>query len=241
MNVDTVPRTLAVAALVAFVCAAMVASAVSILRPIQDAHKQIERNRAIVVAAGLMPDSDVSDGEIVSRYLQLEAHVVDLATGDYLVDLEASRFDHWTTAIDPALPLTRIPIYLVRKNSELQRIVLPIDGNGMWSTIYGYVALEADYRTVANVSIFHHAETPGIGDRINDPAWLEQWRGKKIYDQEGAARIDVTRDAQGVYQVDLISGASITSDAVGDMIRQLFDSDGYRLLLEQLQRRENRQ
>ena len=237
MNVDTVPRTLGVAFVVALVCSTLVASAVSILRPIQHARTAIERNRAIVAATGLAADgASLSDNEVVGIFLQLEAYVVELTTGDFTSETDPHRFDHWEiTSQSKSMP-TRAPVYLVRKNGELQRLVFPIDGRGMWSTVYGYVAVLPDLTRISEVVILSHGETPGIGDRIKEPDWLAQWRGKHIYDSGGQVRIDVVRNAKGDHQVDLISGASISSDAVGDAIRYWFGDEGYGPFIARIRR-----
>lgn len=245
MNVDSLPRTLAVATVIALICSTLVATAVTILRPVQKANAQIERNRAIVSTAYTTAPVELTDRDVVARYLELEAQVIDTRTGQYAVNVDALTFNHWDDAAvadddtDDVSRGNQVPVYLVRKDSTLERVVLPVDGDGMWSTIYAYVALRADLVTVADIVIFRHGETPGIGDRIQDPAWRKAWQGKRIYDANGALQIDVVKNAQGPYEVDLISGASITSDAVGDMVRDWFDDDGYRLFLQQLQQGEN--
>jgi Na+-transporting NADH:ubiquinone oxidoreductase subunit C len=253
MNVNTVPRTLAVAAIVAFACSAMVSGAVYMLRPIQQGYATVERNRAILAVAGRLPPGEVSDREIAARFFDIEIHVVDTASGNYVTDVDARGFDHWQSEIDsgdretiaadsestpPAQRPTLVPVYIVRKGEALERLVLPVHGRGMWSIIYGYVALSADLSTIADIVFFRHGETPGIGDRIQDPAWLAGWRGKRIYDERHVARIRVVKAAQGPHQVDLVSGASVTSGATGDLVRHWFGDDGYRLFLERLRERE---
>jgi Na+-transporting NADH:ubiquinone oxidoreductase subunit C len=244
MNVDSLPRTLCVATLIAFTCSTLVVTAVTILRPMQEANAQIERNRAIVTTAhGTGPD-ELTDREIVARYLELDAHVVDITTGQYVPDVDALTFSHWDEAVsssDDSATENRsnqVPVYLVRKELTLERIVLPVDGPAMWSTVYGYVALHSDLVTIADIVFFRHGETPGIGDRIQDAGWRQAWQDKRIYDDNGVLQIDVVENARGPYEVDLISGASITSDAVGDMVRDWFDDDGYRSFLQQLRREE---
>lgn len=254
MKVDTVPRTLVVAAIVALACSAMVSSAVYILRPIQQGYASIERNRAILAVAGRLPPGDVSDREIVAHFLDIEAHVVDITTGNYVTGVDARSFDHWESEIGsdgkeaivaeidgtaPGHGPTLVPVYIVRKGEALERLVLPVHGRGMWSTIYGYVALSADLSTIADIVFFRHGETPGIGDRIQDPAWLAGWRGKRIFDEGREPRIRVVKAAQGPHEVDLISGASVTSGATGDLVRNWFGDDGYRLFLQRLRRRES--
>lgn len=244
MNVESVPRSLAVATVVAVACSAMVATAVQLLRPMQRGFAQLERNRAIVDAAGLLAEA-ASERQVMDAYETLDAAVLDIATGATVPSLDGHAFDHWAvgagTAGDAgeagAGPAGRVPVYRVRRDGQPGRLVLPIDGRGMWSVIYGYIALESDLSTVADIVFFRHGETPGIGDRIQAPEWRSDWRGKRIYDDAGRLSIRVVEGAAGPHEVDLISGASVTSKAVGTMIQDWFGDDGYRPYLERVAER----
>jgi Na+-transporting NADH:ubiquinone oxidoreductase subunit C len=243
MNVDTVPRTLLVAAGVALFCSAMVSLAVHYLRPQQVALQSLERNRAILEAADLLPPGEVSDRELVSRYLDLDARVVDLDTAWFAEGFDAHAYDHWRLRDDVQAAASDdgrryVPVYLVRKAGRLEKFVLPVDGGGMWSTIYGYVALGEDLNTITGVTFHRHGETPGVGDRIQDEAWLTTWNDKRILDADGAVRFRVTRDATGPFEVDLISGASVTSEATGEFVRSWFGDAGYGPFLKTLDENE---
>lgn len=245
MNTDTAPRALAVAALIAIFCSAMVAGAVHLLRPIQQGYQLIDRNTHILEAAGLLPADSVSDREIIDRFLNLEAHVVELNSGAYVPQIDAHTYDHWQhdtakeQADSSAEPTRRAPVYLVRRDGKLARVVLPVHGAGMWDVIYGYLALEPDLTTVAELVIYRHGETAGIGDRIEDSAWLATWRGKQAYGADGDVRIAVGRRTAEAHGVDLITGASVTSEAVGTIVREWLGDNGYRPFLDELRRRES--
>lgn len=227
--------TLLIAAAVALFCSALVSGAVYVLRPIQSAYALVERNRLIVELATGMPTESVSDAAVVQKYLDLDARVLNLDTGEFVAALNGHTFDHWHIAgaqaqSGPAEPAERlVPVYFVREHGNVSRLVLPIDGRGMWSTIYGYVALEADLNTIAGVGFYQHGETPGIGDRIQTPAWRATWVGKEIYDAAGVARIRVGHGEGGadVHEVDLITGASVTSGSVGRIVNEWFGAGGY--------------
>lgn len=241
MNVDTLPRTLIVAAGVALFCSAMVSAAVHFLRPLQTAFESLERNRAVLAAGDLLPSDEVSDREVVATYLDLDARIVDLDTGWFAAGFDAHAYDHWQQreADEPAIEDRRyVPVYLVRKARGFEQIVLPVDGHGMWSDIYGYIALGPDLNTITGVTFHRHGETPGIGDRIQDPSWLETWRGKRIRDADGATRFRVTKDASGQFEVDIVSGASVTTGATGDIIRDWLGDDGFGPFLENLAENE---
>jgi Na+-transporting NADH:ubiquinone oxidoreductase subunit C len=237
VNVDTLPRILAVAAGVALFCSAMVSATVYFLRPMQLAFESLERNRAVLEAGGLLPDDEISDREIVARFLDLDARVVDLDAARFASGFDGRTFDHWqATEQDDAAAGERryVPVYLVRQGDRIARIVLPVDGKGMWSRIYGYIALDSDFNTIVGVSFHRHGETPGIGDRIQDASWLESWRGKRLRDADGQLEFRVTKNASGPFEVDVVSGASVSTGATGEIVRTWFGEDGYGPFLEKL-------
>jgi Na+-transporting NADH:ubiquinone oxidoreductase subunit C len=211
---------------VALVCSAMVSTAVFLLRPIQAAYGAVERNRAITLAAG-MATAEAPDDEVVAAYLDLEAIVFDLETGEIAGDMDGRSYDHWQS--ESGEPPRFVPVYLSTDGDSLERIVLPVDGQGMWSTIRGYIALEPDFDTVASLVIHQHGETPGIGDRIQQPEWLALWRGKRLHNELGKLSLTVSNDIAipEQHRVDAITGATVTSQAVGRMIGKWFGPEGY--------------
>ena len=110
------------------------------------------------------------------------------------------------------------------RGDELDRIILPVRGAGMWSMIYGYIALQADLNTVAGMTFYEQNETPGLGDQITRKHWLEQWQGREVYNDQGKPVFRVSDDtvrpgSDAVrYEVDALSG--------GDGIQFLFHIGG---------------
>jgi len=250
MTEETLGRTLLVATGIALACALMVSTAVYLLRPIQLAYADLERNRIIVQAAGLAPrDGELSDRAIVTRFVELEARLVDLETGLFTDEPDPQGYDQRAAAVDPetsvaipeSLDIARLgrraryaPIYLLETDGRTERIVLSVHGQGMWSTLYGYLSLESDLNTIAGMVIYEHGETAGIGDRIQDPAWEIQWVGKRLYDDVGELRFRVARNATPPYEVDIISGASVTAQGVGNLVRYWLGEHGYGPFLDEL-------
>lgn len=227
---DGIARTLAVALGVALVCSFMVSAAVYWLRPMQLAYAEIGRNRAILEAAGLIGrDETVADREVAARFVTLEPLLFDTQTATFTTAVDARTYDYRAAADDTdtssAVPdarntagVARIARYLpLYRSSDPERVVLPIQGRGMWSTIYGYLALEGDLATVAGVGFYEHGETPGIGDRIEDPAWREGWRGRRAIGADGTVVLDI----------DGITGATVTASAVERLARFWLGPDGY--------------
>jgi Na+-transporting NADH:ubiquinone oxidoreductase subunit C len=251
MSDESVGKTLLVAIGVAFACSLMVSSAVIFLRPMQLAYTRLLQNRVIIETAGLVSSLEViSDREVISRFLDLDARIVELATGEFVEGIDPLTFDQRKAAVDPdlsvAIPdsrdiaqLTRrarfAPVYILTDGDDIERIVLPIHGQGMWSRIYGYISLATDLNTVVAIRFYEHGETPGVGDRIQDPKWYAQWSGKRLYDDAGAFALQVTGgDTASPYQVDSISGATITAQGVGKFVNYWLGDDGFGPFLSRL-------
>ncbi|NLE61629.1 MAG: NADH:ubiquinone reductase (Na(+)-transporting) subunit C, partial [Planctomycetes bacterium] len=187
--------------------------------------------------------------------------VVDLATGEPLSDVDPASIDPRKEARDPSTSTEiaseddlagikrradRQAIYLYRKDGRIERIILPVYGKGLWSTMYGYLALSPDAKTIERLAFYEHAETPGLGGEIDNPRWKAQWVGKKAFDDQGEPRIEVIKGVvdssspQADYQVDGISGATITGRGVMNLVRYWLGEQGYGPLLEKLQETEGR-
>jgi len=114
------------------------------------------------------------------------------------------------------------PIY--RGTDEQGEVVwcVPIQGYGLWSTLYGYLALEADLNTVRGITFYKHGETPGLGGEVDNVSWQHSWRGKKILDERGnvvsvtvkKGVVDDKVERERLHMVDGLSGATITSNGV---------------------------
>lgn len=244
---DSMVRTLLVAGGVAFACSLIVSSVVYWLRPIQLAYRSVEQNRAVLVAAGLAEETEaLDDREIVSRYLELDPQLVDLDAGEF-VSADASMtasYDYRAAADDPdaVRPISPevdiaslgsrprlMPVYLKRDGGRFEGIVLPVYGRGMWSTIYGYVALDSNLTSIARVWFYEHGETPGIGDRIQNPDWTASWVGKQAYRADGTVAFGIGGggDATAPERIDSITGATITVSAIDRFVRYWLGNDAY--------------
>lgn len=249
---ESVPRTLLVAFFVSLVCSSLVASAAIVLKPRQVANARLDVRRNILEVAGLMePGADVND-----LFSDIEPRLVDLETGTYLDDVDAEEFDSIRASKDPELSVaippeldvarigrraTRARVYLVREEGEVTRIILPVSGYGLWSTLYGFLALESDGNTVADIVFYAHAETAGIGDFVTKAAWRAGWPGKRVYDEDGELRLEVFKgrapadDPLADYRVDGVSGATLTGNGVTHLIRYWLGDHGYGPFLRNIQ------
>jgi Na+-transporting NADH:ubiquinone oxidoreductase subunit C len=255
MRKDSPLRALLTVLVTAVVCSGFVSASVVLLRPIQLNNKLLERSGNILQLTGLLPGGEVEDTQLLDLFKGLDARVVDVDAASLDSEFDPYTFDERKAAIDPELSAAIPPgedlatlgrrsryktVYLVWKDGELDRVVLPINGNGMWSMIYGYVALEADFNTIAGVLFYEQNETPGLGDQIAKPHWQGKWVGKRLYDEQGEmlfriAEGPVAEGASGAeYQVDALTGATVTANAVSALMQYWFGPNGYGPLLERL-------
>ena len=126
--------------------------------------------------------------------------------------------------------------YLLEKDGEVERIVLPVHGYGLWSTLYGFLALQGDGNTVAGITFYEQKETAGLGGEVDNPSWKNLWVGKEIY-QDGAVALKVIKGAvdksapDAKYQVDGLAGATLTSKGVENLIAYWMGDEGFGPLL----------
>lgn len=241
-------KVFGVAFIVALVSAVVVSSAAVLLKPLQDAHLEAERAARMALMLDTLPGlREVMEEAGVDT---LETRIVDLATGSFASDIDVESYDFLAAGSDPdqsiAIPddadvagLRRralyAPVYLLERDDELLLIVLPVSGNGYQSTLRAMVALEPDLRTIAALTITEQGDTPGLGARIEDPDWQDKWVGKQVEDDSGEIVISVVRtQAVGPYEVDAISGATVTSNGVANMIRYWMGDHGFGPFLDQL-------
>jgi len=130
-------------------------------------------------------------------------------------------------------------VYIVEGEQGIEKIVLPIKGYGLWSTLYGFLALESDLQTVAGIGFYEHAETPGLGGEIDNPNWKASWIGKQAYDSGVMAisvikgKVDLTRP-EGDYQIDGLAGATLTTRGVNNLVQYWLGKEGFEPLIDYL-------
>tara|TARA_Y100001937_G_scaffold112525_2_gene160192 strand:- start:4137 stop:4997 length:861 start_codon:yes stop_codon:yes gene_type:complete len=118
-------------------------------------------------------------------------------------------------------------VYLYKPEGEIKYYIIPIEGNGLWGMMYGYIALKTDLNTVAGIRFYKHIETPGLGAELAKPSHNEKWIGKKILDEDGklvsvkVAKGDAEQShAQEIeHYVDGISGATLTAKGINEFLK----------------------
>ena len=248
-------RILTVALGLCLVCSVVVSTAAVVLKPAQQANKTLDLKRNILMAAGLL-DPVLS---VEEQFEQVETRVVSLDEGRFVEGVDPTSFDQREAAKDPAqsraIPGDADPAKLVRREDRalvylvrdqqggLDKIILPIRGYGLWSTLYGFMALQSDGNTVAGLGFYEHGETPGLGGEIDNPNWKAIWPGKQVYQGDQVA-IQVLKgavpsgSADAQWQVDGLSGATLTTKGVHNLVRYWMGDQGFKPLLENLRRGE---
>ncbi len=227
---------------VALICSFVVTSAAVLLEERQERNLRLERIRNILKVAGLAADNPfaVYRRRVEPQLVNLHrARTVDPA--GLPPHLQPDTFDFDKAARDPRygepIPADRLglkrrprfmPVYFVQGNSGFDKVILLIVGKGLWSTLYGYLALERDLVTIAGIVFYQQGETPGLGGEIANPRWQAQWRGKRAYDEQGRVAIRLVKGgAASPDTVDALSGATLTTRGVERAVRYWLGPEGY--------------
>ncbi len=134
---------------------------------------------------------DLETGSVVpvSQLPKGEAYDARTAAGDAKVQIKIPAEQN-IAGIGTRAPY--YAVYRVEKDGELSTLVLPIVGKGLWSTMYGFLALDPDLTTIRGINYYEHGETPGLGGEVDNPIWKRQWRGKVAF-EDGEPAIDVIK------------------------------------------------
>jgi len=259
-NSDSIGRVFTVALVLCIVSALFVAGSVVLLRPDQVANKLLDTQRNILTAAGLYGDGvDVAD--VFARRISIQ--LVDLRTGEPVADpaavgiadvvsydqRAATKDPARSDAIDPEKDIAKLrrkahfaKVYVIKGDSgQLDKVVLPVSGYGLWSTMHGYLVLANDLNTVVGITFTDHGETPGLGGEIDNPKWKAQWPGKKVYDADGnvvmhlkKGGINKADPVDVAHNVDGLAGATLTSDGVNHLVTFWLGSEGFGPYLKKL-------
>jgi Na+-transporting NADH:ubiquinone oxidoreductase subunit C len=241
---DSISNTLKVAIGLSLVCSVIVSSAAIMLKPVQEKNEEEFRQQIILDVAGLMqPDSDIA-----ALFAGIEPRMVELATGEYSDAVDPATFDAVIAASDPELGVDipddkdiagigrrarYAPVYIVKDGDEIDQIILPVYGKGLWSTMQGYLSVAPDGNTVKGLRFYAHAETPGLGDQIDKDPWRAQWVGKLVYDGSDEPKIRVIKglvsasapDAK--HMIDGLSGATLTANGVTGLVQYWTGPHGF--------------
>lgn len=219
MDVNKNSYTFTFAAIMVIVVAAILSFAATSLKDRQDNNVRLEKMQNILSSINVEVERDAAEG-VYSEYIKQEIVVNNsqVQSGVKAFDIELKK--ELTKA-----PLERnAPLYVAEKDGKTYYI-LPLRGKGLWGPIWGYISLEEDVSTIYGATFDHKSETPGLGAEIKTEVFTSLFPDKQVLDNGDFVGISVMKgNAAGPHQVNGISGGTITSVGVQDMILDCMQS-----------------
>ena len=228
-------------------CSVLVSTAAVVLRPLQDANVENEKKINILRAAGIAEaGKKLSSSEINSRYQQIIPVVVNFETGDLNQELDPEKYDMYEAAAsDEGAALKNDPAgikrqakngtaYILLEGEKVKKIVLPVQGYGLWSTMYGFTSLdmEKENPTIGALTFYAQSETAGLGAEVANPKWQVKWAGINPYNDKGEPQISVVKNKTNANEIDSIAGATLTSKGVQNLMNYWLSNNGYKKFIE---------
>jgi Na+-transporting NADH:ubiquinone oxidoreductase subunit C len=265
MSSDRTSKTIMVALGVCLVCSVLVSSAAVALNSIQEENKELDKITNILAAGDLL-----EEGKNVKEIYEesIKSIMIDLSTGkavsedNFTEELNIENFNirdiaankDLSTQIDPEDDIADIKrkpnymvIYEVLQGDKIDKYILPIYGKGLWSTLYGFIALDSDLKTIKGLTFYEHGETPGLGGEVDNPKWKNSWNGKQAFDENGKVIIEVIKgivdrsSPAAEHQIDGLSGSTITTRGVDNLVKFWLGAKGYGPFFAQLEGESNEQ
>ena len=211
---------------IAIVCSLLLSLASEGLKDIKNKNIEIDKKKNILSAIGVDADNfsilDIDQyftKNIDTLIITLEGDIIDYISIHDLNEIENKQ----TGEVEYFYQTKEfLPIY----NEKIKNvIIIPISGKGLWSSLFGYCAIDANnFSTVKGITFYAHGETPGLGAEISKEWFQSNYIGKEIYRGEELLSIKVTKpglaDKNNLYEVDGISGATITSRGVTELLKR---------------------
>ena len=245
LPVDGMTKTIIVAVSLCLVCSMVVSFAAVNLKNIQEINKAVDKQKNILQVAGVYYEGI----DVKKTFLSFEPVVVDLNKGKFTNKFDPITFDDKAAAQDPELSISLkddpasigrrtnfATVYLLKKeDGSLDKIILPIHGYGLWSTLYGFIALEKNGNDIFGLQFYQHAETPGLGAEVDNPKWKAQWKGKKLNNDNGELMITVAKTQKiKEHHIDALAGATLTSNGVDNLVKFWMGEAGFKKFLKNL-------
>ena len=230
------------------VCAVLVSSSAVLLKDRQLENQALDKQKNVLYAAGLASvEEQLSTEDITQRFESVRAVVIDLRTKEVVedapIDIDTFSVQKAAGSADlgfaappndagiPRLSKYQVVYHVLDDDDSIEMVIIPIKGYGLWSTLYGFLALDRDTTTIRGITYYDHKETPGLGGEVDNPLWKAAWQGRHAYDENWEPAITVIKGQAGPatsdpYRVDGLSGATITSRGVSNMMKFWLGDDG---------------
>jgi Na+-transporting NADH:ubiquinone oxidoreductase subunit C len=218
--------TLFISLVICLVSSLAVSLSVSLLKERQQVELEKDKKKNILFAASLYtPGMDVLEFfknfvEKVYCHLDEKKIVEQESKEEIFIQKDLAKIYKRPSVVE---------VYVLKK---YKLIIFPIYGKGLWSTMYGFLSVKEDMESIEGISFYAHGETPGLGGEIENKQWQSSWKGKKLYQDNKIVLEVVKHRAEKDYEIDALSGATITTKGVENMVKYWFDL--YQPLLQQL-------
>ena len=217
MDINKNSFTFGFTTIMVIIVSALLSIAYIKLKPYQDRNIELEKKQNILSSVGITVDRDNAEAKY-STYIKSE--IVLNNKGE---EVEGSAFDvDLGKEIKKDVNTQLLPLFISEVDGTT-RYIIPLRGKGLWGPIWGFIALEDDVNKVFGAVFDHKKETPGLGAEINTPIFQEPFAGKTIFEGEAFTPIKVIKGGPkegDMHGVDGISGGTITSNGVSDMLSE---------------------
>lgn len=223
MDVNSNKYTFIFSTIMVVVVATLLAIAAESLKPYQDSNIRNEKMQNILSSCGII----VTREEAAAAYKKFIIEEIMLGSdGLEKMDAGIRPFE-----VDPLTEYKgggqkNFPLFICKKEDGTTSYVVPMVGKGLWGPIWGYVAISSDFNSISGASFDHKGETPGLGAEINKDEFETAFIGKKIFENDGTfMSVKVIKggaDPSDIHGVDAISGGTITSNGVSEMLERTF-------------------
>ncbi len=258
MQQNSIQYIVGFAAAVCVICSLLVSSTAVVLKDKQDANKLFYKQQKVLDVSGLVAAGEIPTlGEVTALFEErIDIQVLNMETGAFDTEsgitdpvaydqLKASKDLKMSFAVDAnKAKVARMPnhitVYTIKdEDGAVSLYVLPVEGMGLWGTMYGFVALDQDLNTIKGLTFYKHKETPGLGAEIDNPNWKAKWPGRQAFDATGAVTISVIKGPAGSpeeapHQVDGLSGATLTSNGVTNLLKFWLGEYGFGPFLDSI-------
>ncbi|MBN2001039.1 Na(+)-translocating NADH-quinone reductase subunit C [candidate division KSB1 bacterium] len=252
MSHDSTFKTIMVALGVCLVCSILVSTTAVTLNEKQEQNKKRDEIKNILAAGDLLQDNREDFLQIFQERIQPQ--IIELASGTPLPESEydknftpenfnikeIAKSSQYSTPLEADQDIAQIKrkpkymiVYFVKKEGTVEKIIVPVYGRGLWSTLYGFLALDKNLKTVRALTFYEHGETPGLGGEVDNKSWKAQWDGKKAFNDTGELVLQVLKGKVdpskpgAESQVDGLTGATITTRGVDQLIKFWLGENGY--------------
>lgn len=219
LNTNSNTYTIVYASIVVIVVAFLLAFVSQVLEGPSKANERIDKKKQILSALNIR---GLDNKQVEDEYAKVVSADCIIDSKGKVVEDGAGKDQNGFTVDSKDITPDYLPLYVCQVGGAT-KYVIPLSGKGLWGSIWGYIALNEDGNTVYGAYFGHQSETAGLGARISDLDFQEQFKGKKVMSGDGAVALKVVKKGQVKeidFECDGISGATLTMNGVTAMFAE---------------------